>query len=88
MAEEIKRVSKDTISGKEKSLPEGAEVLKKETSVRVRQIENGFIVTKDTEIKYQIEDRVDWTYITKEYYSKKDPLEIKLNDKNLADSFD
>jgi hypothetical protein len=71
-----------------KGLPEGAEVLNKNTNVRVRKIENGYIITKDIEYKYQLNDRTDWTHVTKEYYSKTDPLEIKIKNKSLADSFD
>lgn len=74
-------------SSKGKGIPEGAEILKKDTRVSVEEIENGFIVCKTSDIKYQIEERTDWAYITKKYYSKKNPLEIKINNKSLSDDF-
>ena len=79
-------IEKEMKSGK--SIPEGAEVLSKETRIRVRQIENGYIITKNSDVKYKLNDETNWAYINKEYYSKTDPLEIKLKNKSLADSFD
>jgi hypothetical protein len=79
-------VSKTSSEGK--GIPEGAEILKKETNVKVRKIENGYIVTKNTDTKYQMEDDTNWDYSTKEYFSKTDPLEIKIKNKSLADSFE
>lgn len=85
MTNEIRHVRKES---KKEGLPKGAKVLHKDTDVSVREIENGFIITKRLEIKYQLGDRTEYHYGSKEYYSKKDPLEIKLKDKSLADAFD
>jgi hypothetical protein len=71
-----------------KGIPEGAEILKKETTIRVEKIENGYLVCKNTEVKYQLEERTDWAYIDKKYFSKTDPMQIKLNGKSLADDFE
>lgn len=84
----IRKVSKE-----QKTLPAGAKVLNKTVSTRVEEIENGYIVCKNTEIKYETGTgdgrRTDWMYIEQRWYSKEDPLEIKLKskDKALADIF-
>jgi len=80
-------ISKESSPGSK--IPEGAEILSKETSIRVRKIENGYIIVKNSDVKYQeSEGNTNWAYITKEFYSKTDPLEIKLKNKSLAESFD
>lgn len=73
-----------------KELPAGAKVISTETRVSVREISNGFIVCKDTETKYQMKDKEysDWMNNKVEVYSKVDPLEIKIDGKSLADSFE
>lgn len=88
MTQTAKEIS--TTSEKGTGVPKGAEILKTETRVTVEEIENGFIITKSVETKYRIKEseHSDWDYNTKKYYSKTDPLEIKLNDKSLAESFD
>jgi hypothetical protein len=81
---------KSTSKTAKKKLPEGAKVLGTEVRVSVREISNGFIVTKDTETKYQAKnkDYTDWMNDKVEVYSKTDPLEIKIDGKDLASSFD
>jgi hypothetical protein len=77
----------------QKTLPKGAIVLSKSITTRVEEIENGYLICKNIEYKYETgtgdAKRTDWMYITKRWYTKEDPLEIKLNskDKALADSF-
>ena len=73
-----------------KDLPKGAKVLGTETRVSVREISNGFIVSRNTETKYQLpgKDYTDWINNKVEVYSKTDPLEIKIDGKSLADSFE
>jgi len=83
----LKTISIEKESSEGKGVPEGAEILSKESRVRVRKIENGYIVVKSDDIKYQLGDDTNWAYVTKEFYSKADPLEIKLKNKSLADSF-
>lgn len=85
---DLKTVSIEKESSSGEKIPSGAEILSKESRVRVRKIENGYIIVKNSDIKYQEEGgNTGWAYITKEYFSKTDPLEIKIKDKNLADSF-
>lgn len=86
-------VSLRKVAKEQKSLPTGATVLSKEVSTRVEEIENGYLVCKNIEYKYETgtgnNKRTDWMSISKRWYTKEDPLEIKINtkDKALADSF-
>lgn len=84
----IRKVSKE-----QRKLPAGARVLSKEISTRVEEIENGYLVCKNIEYRYETgsgkDTRTDWLSINKRWYTKEDPLEITINtkDKSLADSF-
>ena len=71
------------------TLPKGAKILNKEITINVEEIENGFLVCKSYEIKYEFEKRTDYTYYNKKYFSKENPLSINLKgmDKTLADNF-
>lgn len=73
-----------------KSLPKGAQVLSKETSVSVEEIENGFLIVKNKEIKYAVGKSrgPDWLYVTEKYFSKTNPLTIDLEKVPLADKID
>jgi hypothetical protein len=72
-----------------KKLPKGATILSKENRIRVEEIENGFLVIKDTEIKYSLgKDKIDWMYINQKYYSKDNPLTIDLKGIPLSDKFE
>jgi hypothetical protein len=84
-----KSITSKSKEGKKK-LPTGAKVLGTETRVSVREISNGFVVSKHVETRYQApgKDYSDWIDDTVEIYSKVDPLEIKIDGKNLADSFE
>lgn len=73
------------------SIPEGAKTLSKDVSLSVEEIENGYLVLKSTEIKYQYDGRTDYSYNTKKWFSKDNPLEIDMEaieDKSLADNFE
>lgn len=70
------------------SLPKGAKILSKDVSVTVEEIENGYLVCKSTEVKYEYEKRTDYSYNTKKYYSKENPLDINLDNLSLADKVD
>ena len=74
------------------TIPKGAKILSKDVSITVEEIENGFLICKSTEVKYEYEKRTDYSYHTKKYYSKDNPLNINLeglsDDKNsIADKF-
>lgn len=53
--------------------------------ISVRQIKNGFIINKSTEGKNS--KTKEWEYKSEEYYSEDNPLEIKTEDKTLAELF-
>lgn len=83
-----------SFKSKEKNeLPAGAKVIKKTTRVDVEEIENGFLVTKTTDVEYQPKESkyTDYKYINKKYYSKTNPLNIDLEDigdkESIADKF-
>ena len=72
------------------NIPKGAKILSKDVSVTVEEIENGFLVSKSTEVKYEYDKRTDYSYHTKKYFAKDNPLELdmeKISDKSLADNF-
>jgi len=87
----MEKLSRATFKKKEiDSVPAKAKILSKDVTITVEEIENGFLVIKSTEVKYQAGDRTDYTYFTKKYYSKKNPLNIDMDaigEKNLEDKF-
>lgn len=70
------------------NIPKGAKILAKDVSVSVEEIENGYLISKSTEIKYEYDKRTDYSYNTKKYFSKENPLEIDLSGISLADKID
>lgn len=87
MAQELKNAS--FTSKSVDKLPTGAKIIKKSVSLHVEEIENGFIISKSTDIEYQLKDRRDWKYLNKKYYSKDNPLDVSImEEKSLADNFD
>lgn len=93
MADEIKSINKSS-KREAPRMPKGARILSKNVRVEVEEIENGFLLTKCYDIKYEYtsgtekEVRTDYLYFNKKWFSKTDPLEVKLDDKTLADSFE
>lgn len=85
----VTTVKKDVKKEVVKPIPKGAEILSQNTTTDVEQIENGFLITKRTETKYKEKGREysDWSYETKKWYSKVDPLTINTTDKNLSEAF-
>lgn len=84
------RISQNTSEKQNKPIPKGAMILSKETRIDTEQIENGFIVSKTWDIRWKMkeEDSSEYTYITKKFYSKDDPLTVSTTDKALADLFE
>lgn len=83
-------ISQTTVESKTKfKLPENATILKKETRIRVEEIENGYLIRKSYEIKWQDESgETRWDNFDKSWYSKVDPIKITTpKDINLADNF-
>ncbi len=71
-----------------KSLPEGATVKNKSVRITVKEIENGFILSKSYDISYTKEDgQEDYLYYISDTYSKTNPIKKDQN-KALADFFD
>ena len=80
-----------------KKLPAGAVVESKETSIRIEEIDNGFISVKRIEYKYSMpgKDYSDWKTIETKVYSESNPLKnLKIEpsgdkdvDSSLADIF-
>lgn len=90
----VNSVRFSTDNGKEK-IPEGATILKKDVSVSVEEIENGFIISKSFDVKYLQKDndgdgdgQTGYAYYTLKWYSEDNPLSINTEDKELADLFD
>lgn len=77
-----------------KKLPKGAKIVSKDTTVTVKEIENGYITCTRTEYRYTMPNAADkypdYLTVTREYYTEEDPLEIKIADKlpELADIFE
>ena len=75
------------------NIPKDAKILSKDVSITVEEIENGFLICKTTDIKKQKKDKdyTDYSYVTKKYFAKENPLKIdmeKISDKTLADNFE
>lgn len=89
MGDEI-RISKNDRKEEKKPIPAGAEIVRNNTSVNVEEIENGYLITKNIDLTYRVKgsDHTDYFYDTKRWYSEENPLEIKVEDKALADVFD
>ncbi len=74
-------------------MPKGATIIKKDVSITVEEIENGFLIKKSFDIKYSLGESNDtsYEYITKKWYSEDNPLSIEVDEDeglSLADKFD
>ena len=84
----LELAEKVSFEGKDKTkIPKGAVEIKRDVRVTVEEIENGFIVKKTFDIKYQLGKSTDYLYYTKKVFSETNPIQIK-EDKMLADYFD
>ena len=72
-----------------KEPPAGATIVSKTIRTETEQIENGWLISKNLDISYRMKgDTYDkYTYYTKRWYSKTDPLEVKVTDASLSDEF-
>ena len=85
----MEKLSRATFKQKEvNNIPKGVKILSKDVSVTVEEIENGYLVSKSTEVKYEYEKKTDYSHNTKKYYSKENPLDINLGNLSLADKID
>lgn len=80
-----------------KVLPKGSKILTQTETVEVEEIENGFLLCKCFDIKYEYPNgdgkgmSTDYAYYTLKFYSKDNPISVKLENvpkKGLADVFD
>lgn len=83
-------VSMSTEEDVNKEPPAGSTILKKTTRTEVEKIENGWIVSKNFDVKYMFKGETNWTYYTKKWYSETDPVTVTVDtaDKSLADQFE
>jgi len=59
------------------TLPKGATITKNECRVSVSEIENGFIITKDYDIKWQdTKGESHYEYFSKQWYSPENPITV------------
>lgn len=77
-------------SKKEFKLPEGATIIKKDVTLSVEEIENGYILRKSYDIKWNNEEgNSNYEYFSKCWYSKENPITVNMpKDKSLADKLD
>lgn len=73
---------------KKKEVPKGAKILSRTVRTETEEIENGWLISKNFDISFEVNGNRDWAYYTKKWYTKNDPLTVKVNDKSLADEFD
>jgi len=82
MAADLKSASFE--GKKEFTLPKGAKVISKEVRLTVKEIENGFILCKSYDIRYTAGDHTDYVYFSKEWYSATNPIEVKIDNKEMS----
>lgn len=71
-------------------IPSSAKILSKDTSITVEEIESGFLISKSTEVKYKDNNKTDYSYNTKKFFSKDNPLELKMdkfNNESFVENF-
>lgn len=76
---------------KKKEVPAGATILSKTVRTEVEKIENGWLLTKNYDVKFKEKNKEynDYAYYSKRWYSEEEPLqEVEELEKALADSFE
>lgn len=71
------RVTKNMQTIAEK-IPKGSEILRKDVSISIEQISNGFITSKTYDIKYKTpgSDNSDYCYHTDKFYTEENPIQV------------
>lgn len=73
-------------------LPKGASITKKEVSIRVEEIENGYIIEKSYDISYIVDGDKNYECFTKKWFAKENPLDFEDSENEqelgLADLLD
>lgn len=82
---DLKGIDNASFSSKETfTLPPGANIIKKTYSIRVEEIENGFIVCKNYDIKYQnLDGNTEYAYVCKKWFAKENPMKIEVDDSEV-----
>ncbi len=72
---------------KEFKLPKGATIIKKDVTLSVEEIENGFLLRKSYDIKWSnTEGDSNYEYFTKSWFSEENPITVNMpEEKSLAD---
>ena len=62
------------------NIPKGAKILSKDVSITVEEIENGFLICKSSDVKYEGKNgNTEYSYNTKKYFAKENPLDIDMS---------
>ena len=78
-------------SKKSFTLPKGGTITRKNVSLSVKEIENGYLLTKNYDLEWtDSKGNNHYEYFDKNWFSKDNPIEINLPDetKSLADKLD
>lgn len=82
----------ELVKKEQKQVPAGAEIISKTERITVEEIENGFILRKTKDIQYKAmgSEHSNYIYLEKKWYSKENPMSIKITDEeeSLADKLD
>lgn len=85
--EELKNASFE--SKTKVNIPSEAKIMKKDFTIRVKEIENGYLIEKSYDIKYTYEGDPHYEYYTKTWFSEENPMSIDIEEpEELADKFD
>lgn len=83
----------EMVKNEQKKIPAGAEIISNSERIQVEKIENGYILRKSKDVQYKAmgSEHSDYIYIEKKWYSKENPMSIKIDtdddDGDLADNF-
>ncbi len=79
----------ELVEEKSQGVPAGATILRKNVSMVVKKIKNGYLLEKRYDVKYSLKGSTEYTYWTDIYYSAENPIEIKekIGKKDLIDKF-
>jgi len=77
-------------SKKSFTLPKGGSITKKNVSLSVKEIENGFLLTKSYDLEWvDSKGSNHYEYFDKNWFSKENPIQITMPDeKSLADKLE
>jgi hypothetical protein len=57
-------------------LPKGAKIVKKNCSITVEKIKNGYLLNKNYDIEYMVGDEKNYTYYNEKFFSEDNPVSI------------